>query len=690
MIYSGFVDDEDHITQNEGFHVDIVLWWHFHQPDYRVPNSQVSRFPWVRMHALRAYTDLPQLIENTGLAGMTINIVPSLSMQIEDVAAGRILDRHFLQAQQLSQGDDNAIAAAFENHAIQTPLPIRPLPRFTELQEKRRHGHSPTHDEAMDACVLFHLAWVGFTIGQEPPIQELFHKGAHFSENDLTLVLNRSLEVAAEVLPRLKRIFESGLVDLTATPLTHPILPLLLDTQIAKEATSEALAPRPFSDPHMAQTQIQEALSYHEQCFGRKPQAMWPAEGALSEATLDLFQQCGVYCVASDEELLRHSLRQNDRHAHLFPYTHERTGVGLLFRDRALSDAWGFQYRNQSPHSAIQEFQHGLQRRKDDGAQCVTVILDGENPFEFYPNAGEDHLMALAQLDTARFPMISPANVSATKPLSHLRPGSWINASLDIWAGDEEDRKAWDLLSKVHQAIELDLLSPDQKRKCETHLLAAESSDWFWWYGPEFQNPHRSGFDALFRSHLRAAMEAAGITDHGSFNLHQPIMEAERKSGGFSPWPFCQWEPDPAQEAGVPWVNALRVEAAQEQGSMHRSHHLLHSVELLAFPEGIVARVQTSKEAKDVWLHIECENDIYECPCYPMQETSRPMQDTSYQMRSAIFRWEPKHEKANSILFLRVLASDPNVNNQEPVEALPNKSRESISFSTCYSKNLEA
>ena len=52
---------------------------------------------------------------------------------------------------------------------------------------------------------------------------------------------------------------------------------------------------------------------------------------------------------------------------------------------------------------------------------------------------------------------------------------------------------------------------PEPARKAALQsLLAAEGSDWFWWYGPEFQIEDKPLFDDLFRRHVRCAYRAMG------------------------------------------------------------------------------------------------------------------------------------------------------------------------------------
>lgn len=37
----------------------VSFLWHMHQPDYRLPGQPLSLLPWVRLHATKAYYDMP-------------------------------------------------------------------------------------------------------------------------------------------------------------------------------------------------------------------------------------------------------------------------------------------------------------------------------------------------------------------------------------------------------------------------------------------------------------------------------------------------------------------------------------------------------------------------------------------------------------------------------------------------------
>ena len=54
-----------------------------------------------------------------------------------------------------------------------------------------------------------------------------------------------------------------------------------------------------------------------------------------------------------------------------------------------------------------------------------------------------------------------------------------------------------------------------------TSSYAAEGSDWFWWYGDDFDTDYKEEFDRLFRTHLQNVWTIAGLTPPDLLN--QPI-----------------------------------------------------------------------------------------------------------------------------------------------------------------------
>jgi alpha-amylase/alpha-mannosidase (GH57 family) len=60
----------------------IAILWHQHQPYYKKEDEFI--LPWVRLHGVKDYFDLPELLHEYPDIRQTFNLVPSLMMQLEE------------------------------------------------------------------------------------------------------------------------------------------------------------------------------------------------------------------------------------------------------------------------------------------------------------------------------------------------------------------------------------------------------------------------------------------------------------------------------------------------------------------------------------------------------------------------------------------------------------------------------
>ena len=63
----------------------VALLWHMHQPPYRDPLDGRHVLPWVRLHAIKDYLGMVEVLAETPGVRVTFNLVPSLSA-LENVA----------------------------------------------------------------------------------------------------------------------------------------------------------------------------------------------------------------------------------------------------------------------------------------------------------------------------------------------------------------------------------------------------------------------------------------------------------------------------------------------------------------------------------------------------------------------------------------------------------------------------
>ncbi|HEU5284274.1 MAG TPA: hypothetical protein VFU53_10700, partial [Burkholderiales bacterium] len=81
---------------SEAGHLELVLLWHMHQPDFRDQASGEFLQPWVYLHALKDYSDMAAHLEAHAGVKAVVNLVPVLLDQLDDYAdqfaTGRIRD----------------------------------------------------------------------------------------------------------------------------------------------------------------------------------------------------------------------------------------------------------------------------------------------------------------------------------------------------------------------------------------------------------------------------------------------------------------------------------------------------------------------------------------------------------------------------------------------------------------------
>src|ERR1035438_9272374 len=87
----------------------LILLWHQHQPFYKDLVTNEYRLPWVRLHALKDYYGMVQLLDEFPNVHQNFNLVPSLITQIQDYVAGTAQDPFLAvaatPAQDLTQKD---------------------------------------------------------------------------------------------------------------------------------------------------------------------------------------------------------------------------------------------------------------------------------------------------------------------------------------------------------------------------------------------------------------------------------------------------------------------------------------------------------------------------------------------------------------------------------------------------------
>lgn len=536
-----------------------------HQPDYRDHLRNGWEFPWVYLHAIKDYTDMAAHLEAAPGSKAVVNFSPILLEQIEDYES----QLNAWRKEATPPGDpllaalEAAVFPADVEHRlalVKTCLranrkrmiePFRPYRRLAQIAELVMHdthaGAYINNQYLADLVTWYHLAWMGETVRRtDERVRQLSEQGSGFTLHQRRTLLQCIAEQIGSVRTRYRKLADEGRVELSTTPYAHPIVPLLLDFRSAREAQPGARLPVLEAYPGgaaRAAWHIEHGLAIFERFFGRRPRGCWPSEGSVSAATLDLLDAAGFGWAATGEAVLRNSLHRSghgagDANALYAAYRRPGARLGLFARDDTLSDLIGFTFADWHADDAVAELVRRLEiiadhTRSSPGA-VVSIIMDGENAWEYYPNNGYFFLSALyrrlSEHPRIRLCTFSEAlDAAAPRELPHLTAGSWVQGTFSTWIGDEDKNRAWEILSeakRVHdECLQLGDFDPHRRDRLARQLAVCEGSDWFWWFGGYNPAQTVSDFERLFRLHLANLYEMLGreppqqltrILSHGS------------------------------------------------------------------------------------------------------------------------------------------------------------------------------
>jgi alpha-amylase/alpha-mannosidase (GH57 family) len=471
------------------------------------------------LHAAGEYLTLAYALRQHPLGGQVLNLTPVFLEQLLAYAENRVHDP-LLDALATPAADlpPESLQELVRWAFLQHPRRLARLRRLAALEEKVRGAKEEelprrlTVSEITDLQVLAVLAHAFPNARWEETIRQLLAKGASFSQQDRQELVAWLRACPGKLLTLYRELAEAG-VEIATSPYAHPLLPLLLDTQVAAASVPPPPGGFPrFSSPSDAHAHITKAQAFMAQ-LGFQVVGFWPPEGALSPEAVALYGQHGVGWLATDEGLLAASLghpvagETGTSWELTCPWQLSGTQPVIFFRHRGLSDFLGFKAQEEPEEQAAQSFLQLLAGQlpglPEEGG--LLVALDGENPWTSYPEGGATFLPALfaaLQLQ-GRWRLVTlRQRLEEEKPrsLPRLHPGSWIGASFATWIGHEEKCKAWELLALCHQA---------GAQGGGESWLAAQGSDWWWWFGDDNPTPLAPLYDRLFRWHLADALRAA-------------------------------------------------------------------------------------------------------------------------------------------------------------------------------------
>lgn len=530
----------------------VVFLWHMHQPDYRNIMTGEYYFPWTYLHALKDYVDMVAHLEAQPKARAVFNFAPILLEQLDDYAQqisnyfarqetikdavlSSLVDSHLPAA-----GSPEFIALAKKYLRANRQRMIERFPVFRELadianslNESSIVGKYLSEQFLIDLGFWYHLSWLAETLRRKDyRVQAWQNKGHNFTQQDRLDLLKLIGEEIASIGPRYKALAEKGQIELCMSPYAHPIVPLLLDINSARQAWPEVTLPNSTiyaGGEVRSKWHLTQGIKTFEHYFGSRPRGCWPSEGSVSDDTLKLLQEAGFDWAATGDSVLHNSLRHSDnkaiaddlseRKACLHrSYNFANTNINCFFRDDSLSDLIGFKYAPWHSDDAVGDLINHMVNIANacDNPQnsAISVIMDGENAWEYYP---ENAYYFLEQLyrKIGEHPLLELTTygdlIDKQKPeplaMPHVVAGSWVYGNFSTWIGDKDKNRGWDMLCEAKlsadHALATQKFTNTEIAQIEKQLALCEGSDWFWWFGGYNPAQSVSDFEYLYRQHLK-------------------------------------------------------------------------------------------------------------------------------------------------------------------------------------------
>jgi alpha-amylase/alpha-mannosidase (GH57 family) len=584
----------------------LNIIWHQHQPLYLDPESDQLQGPWVRTHGTKDYYDMAAMVEKYPHIHCTVNLTSSLLLQLQKYYVERLepfvdiknnsvhtrkyfeqcggktdpwIDLALKSAEDFDEQDLKYLLINSWNAFGVSDIVIARFPEYKLLKEKYSQVgvEGMSHQELREIKFWFYLSVFDPDFLDQPCIlathtvidlTDIIQKNSDGSytvkipitEKDCNRIIAETYKVLAAIVPLHKKLMyhsdaHTGQIEVLTTPYYHPILPLIYDSDLAKLCQPHHTMPVRYNFPKDAEAQVAKAVSSYKETFGVNPTGMWPGEGSVAHDVLPVFAHQGIKWIATDQKILERS--KSAQRSCFYPYAvynkyspDEKDPVVVVFRETELSDKIGFVYKNYQGEDAAEDFVTSILKyvpKEDEPDRLLTVILDGENAWEWYrydhdgkifQNALYRKLSALYETQQVITTTVTeyihgnpnrciPAHpVETFNEIEWLWPGSWIKANYDTWIGQDEKNKAWEYLLIARNDLENSGLpqphpmkqTPKKNTKdwyayrAWESMYAAEGSDWFWWYGTDQNTPAgEKPFDLAYITHLKNVYKLAKL-----------------------------------------------------------------------------------------------------------------------------------------------------------------------------------
>ncbi len=530
----------DDSFEKKGGTVYLNLVYRHHLPLYYVPSTDRIETPFVRQHALRDYFQMADVIQRYPHVHATVVLSPTLLWQIQEIYVKRLepymkkyramnprtadmdgarflremkgktdpwIDACLTPAEQLTEADKAWLYKNEWNAFTMSQVRLYRFPELMELYTKWQDANgnpSYTVDELrlLKFFAIFAnfdsefyerrvpLIQTGTRVYRSLDLRDLvsfrsdgkYYLKRAITEDDCQRIVASAWYVMASIVPAFEKTkFDSramiGQLELAATSYSDAILPLLIDSDVAKQADPGIGLPAAYRHPEDADAQLKMSITAYQKYFNFTPTGYVAPYGAISPAVIPMLKDNGFDWFVSDEQVLRGSSPKNLPST--FPYSITVDGKTLYgaFSNTLLTDRINWSYRNYYAENSANDFIRNVLAMAPNNPKkqaLVTVVIDGDDAWQHYQRDIDgkgfmngiyrklNKLFKNRAIVTAtmsefvrgnRTRGIAPNKVEDFDTVKDLAAGSRFNGNFNMWIGSREMNTAWDYLRQARSEL---------------------------------------------------------------------------------------------------------------------------------------------------------------------------------------------------------------------------------------------
>jgi len=464
-------------------------------------------------------------------AKITCNLTPTLILQIQKIANGEIIDGF----QQMLL-DDTYDADRIKIFLDEIPAKIKERNNILQRLINQFQTETISKNGLFDLRMWMHLSCIHpILLSGEPFLSELLEKAVGFNQNDRDMLIKYEKKIFNETLPLFKELFESGNIEISTSPYYHPIMPLICDISVALTTKTTLEIPKiDFAYPDDVRQHLKLGLDLVNSVFGKDVKGIWPSEGSISNQVLDILSEYNINWVGADQQIISGGSDDISSTIHTW-----KNSFMVLFRNHEFSDRIGFIYQSWDEKNAALDLVKSIEQFSGGRENILTIILDGENPWEWYRNEGRIFLNEFYQrvIASPNIKMLTSSEIKnlsfPRKELSNIPAGSWMGLHFDNWIGKPDANRLWQILADARKMVQQYSEDSAVYSQLMEHILMAEGSDFFWWMSVPADQPTRIKFYSLFQNIISSIYKKAGLEIPSG--IMEGISKAEilKQPGGF-------------------------------------------------------------------------------------------------------------------------------------------------------------